>query len=187
MNVFDFDGTIYDGDCGTDFHIYCMKKKPLLNRYFPFLVAGFLGYIFRIDKVRMKQHFFRFLRATDAEEMAERFWDDNIGKIADWYGDVRKEDDLIITASPEFLVRVACRRLGISNLIGTVMDPHSGRIEGKNCRDAEKIRRFREAYGDAQIDDFYSDSDLDLPLAKLSKRAFKVTGGKVVEWFFERD
>lgn len=27
FNVYDFDHTIYDGDCTVDFYLFCMKKK----------------------------------------------------------------------------------------------------------------------------------------------------------------
>ena len=57
----------------------------------------------------------------------------------------RIKDDLIVTASPEFLVGEAGRRLGV-RVIGTRMDVRTGRIEGENCHDEEKVRRFRAAF-----------------------------------------
>ena len=32
MNVFDFDKTIYDGDCTVDFYMYCLKKYPVIYK-----------------------------------------------------------------------------------------------------------------------------------------------------------
>ena len=49
-----------------------------------------------------------------------------------------------------------------------------------NCHGEEKVRRFREVYGDAQIDEFYSDSLHDTPLAKEAKRAFLVKKDEIL-------
>lgn len=35
MNVYDFDGTIYDGDSSVDFFLYALKRMPSLIRYAP--------------------------------------------------------------------------------------------------------------------------------------------------------
>ena len=37
MNVYDFDGTIYDGDSTFDFYKYCMKKHPAYTDHPPCL------------------------------------------------------------------------------------------------------------------------------------------------------
>ncbi|OPZ69246.1 MAG: hypothetical protein BWY81_00516 [Firmicutes bacterium ADurb.Bin467] len=62
------------------------------------------------------------------------------------------------------------------------MDRKTGRFLGPNCHGAEKVRRFREEFPDAQIDDFYSDSYSDQPLASVSRRAFLVRGDKILPW-----
>ena len=67
-------------------------------------------------------------------------------------------------------------------MIASQVDPKTGLYTGINCRDEEKVRRFRERYGDAEIDDFYSDSQHDIPLAKLAKRAFLVENGDITDW-----
>lgn len=62
------------------------------------------------------------------------------------------------------------------------MDINTGKIDGKNCRGKEKVVRFQEKYKLEEIDNFYSDSDADLPLATIAKRAYKVKGMQVQEW-----
>ena len=71
-------------------------------------------------------------------------------------------------------------------VIGTRMDIRSGRIEGENCHDTEKVRRFRALYPDAEIDVFYSDSLSDSPLAELAGKAFLVKKGNLSDWRTER-
>ena len=35
IDVYDFDGTIYDGDSTVDFWLYCLRRKPSLLRFLP--------------------------------------------------------------------------------------------------------------------------------------------------------
>ena len=52
MNVYDFDGTIYDGDSTVDFYVFALKKKPSLISYGPKQAWGFLLYLLKkINKV----------------------------------------------------------------------------------------------------------------------------------------
>jgi phosphoserine phosphatase len=66
------------------------------------------------------------------------------------------------------------------------MDPFSGHILGNNCHDKEKVRRFRLEYPDYAIDEFYSDSLSDTPLASIAARAFLVKGNILLPWPSER-
>ena len=60
--------------------------------------------------------------------------------------------------------------------MGSPVDRHTGRFSGLNCHGEEKVRRFREVFPEVQIDEFYSDSHSDAPLAALAKRAWLVRG-----------
>ena len=189
MNVYDFDGTLYKGDSSRDFFVYALKKHPSLIRFVPRIGWGFLRYWLRIiSKTQAKEHFFSFLTAVDGEALAEQFWTDHTQWIRPWYPAQHRDDDVVISASPEFLLQPICRRLGITHLMASRVDPHTGKFEGGNCRDTEKVRRFHEQYGDAVIDSFYSDSTADLPLAKLAKQAFFVhRNGKPGPWEWKHD
>ena len=183
MNVYDFDGTLYDGDSTMDLYRYCLLRRP----YILFCLPG--QFIARskykkgkMDRTMLKQNYYRFFRYVDIEKMSRRFWDSNQKKVFDWYADIHSDDDVVISASPEFHIREICSRLGISNVIASKVDPKTGKCLGPNCRDEEKVRRFREAFGDARIDSFYSDTEHDLPLAKIADKAYMVKEGKVTEW-----
>ncbi len=114
--------------------------------------------------------------------MSKRFWDDNQDKIYPWYADLHREDDLVISASPYFHIKEICSRLGIKNVIASEVDPVNGTCLGPNCRDVEKVRRFREEFGDTKVENFYSDEDHDAPMARLAEKAFMVKDGKVFDW-----
>ena len=88
----------------------------------------------------------------------------------------------MISASPEFVVIPACRAIGIERVMASQVDPKTGKYTGINCHGAEKIRRMRERYPDAVVEDFYSDSHADDPLARIAKRAFMVKKDRVFPW-----
>lgn len=182
MNVYDFDQTIYRGDCTGDFIGYCIRKYPRVLCTLPYTAWSFLIYIFGlINKTQFKERMYRFLKyvPVGAEEC---FWDEHIEKIKPWYREQQEPEDMVISASPEFLVKPACERIGIKKVIATRVDRKTGKTEGLNCHDTEKVRRLHEVDSEAKINEFYSDSFADQPLADLSECAYMVRGDKRIKW-----
>jgi HAD superfamily phosphoserine phosphatase-like hydrolase len=184
MNVYDFDDTIYNGDSTIDFYVYCLKKKPKLIIYLPKQIKGVLLYkLKKINKKRMKEYYFSFLNGIDKiEDVIEEFWEKNDKNIKEWYLKKKKEDDLVISASPEFLLWPICNRIGINDLIASKVNPKTGYFESENCKGEEKVKCYKRKYRDETIDEFYSDSYSDNPLAMISKKAFLVKGNEIKEW-----
>jgi phosphoserine phosphatase len=122
VNVYDFDHTIYGGDSSVDFFLFALGKKPYLIFLTPFQAVGILLYLLGfISKEKMKERFFVFLRFISAREMAVRFWEKNRRKIRRWYLRQKRDDDVIISASPEFLLEPAvCGFLGVSLIASRV-------------------------------------------------------------------
>ena len=184
MNVFDFDGTLYHGDSTVDFCRFCLKKNPALVKYFPTIFSAFAQYtVKRLNKTQMKERFYRFLKDVDAEPMVEEFWQTHKKNIYPWYSARHQEDDIVISASPEFLLEPICRELGIHTLMASRVDPATGRYTGSNCHGEEKVRRLEQQTGVTQIDQFYSDSLHDLPLARIAHEAYLVNRrGQLKKW-----
>ena len=137
----------------------------------------------RTAKEAFKEAFFSFLQGVpDADAWAEDFWRTHERRFRPWYLAQKQPDDLVVSASPEFLLAPACRRLGIRPPIASRVDARTGRYTGLNCKGAEKGSRFREQYPDAEIGQFYSDSRSDAPLAHLARRAFLVRGDSYTSW-----
>ena len=183
MNVYDFDGTIYDGDSSVDFWLFCIREKPsVLLKRIPRLAGGALRYGLRlIPKEAWKERFFSFLNDIPADEaLVSRFWKQRSCRIKAWYLKQKRGSDVIISASPAFLLGPVCRKLGVS-LIASEVDPATGLFSGLNCSGKEKVRRFREEYPDGVIDEFYTDSKKDMPLAAIAGRAFMVRGDTISE------
>ncbi len=184
MNVYDFDKTIYDGDSTADFILWCIRKKPDLALSLLPGAFAFGGYLLKLcQKTYFKEKFYRFLsRIPDMEIWVEEFWDEHLDRIKDWYFIRQEKDDIIISASPEFLLIPACRRLRIQHLMASRVDKNTGMYLGLNCHGEEKVRRFRKVFPDGVIEEFYSDSLSDAPLANLAKRAYLVKGDDLFPW-----
>lgn len=184
MNAYDFDGTIYDGDSTLDFYLFCLKRHPALLRYLPVQGYAIIQYALQYcNKTQMKERFYSFLDGlTQVEEEVKVFWQSHKRKIAEWYLENQKDDDVVISASPEFLLREICIELGIRHLIASRVDCASGKYYGENCYGTEKEKRFRVEFGNAVIDEFYTDSKSDLPMARIASRAYFKVKGKFIAW-----
>lgn len=181
MNIYDFDNTIYDGDSSKDFFKFCLKKnKIILLDIIPICFMLFLYLIKVIEKEKFKSSFFRFLKRIDGNRYVIDFWKDNDCKIKDFYIKQHKKKDIIISASPYFLLEPMAKKYGFK-LIATDMDIKTGIINGNNCYGEEKVRRLKEI-GVTKCDEFYSDSLSDAPCSKLAKQSFIVKGDKLIPW-----
>lgn len=184
MNVYDFDKTVINADSTVLFLEYCAARYPRLFKMKPGRkLSAALAYLSgRETPERMKEELFSFLPyIADIGALVSDFWDRNECRVEPWYREVSRSDDLIISASPAFIVRGLADRLG-GSLIATEMSETSGRISGVNCRGEEKLRRFRLEYPGCGIDRFYSDSLSDAPLASEAKEAFLIRKHEPVPW-----
>ena len=182
INVYDFDGTIYDGDSTVDFVKYSFKKRKKTLIVLPrFLISCFLYLIKVHDKDTLKSNLFRIvLYIDDLDRFVDEFWDIHEKKIKNFYLKQKKKSDLIVSASPTFLLNNISKREKFK-LIATEVDLKTGKIIGKNCHGEEKVKRIKKE-GIKSINSFYSDSQSDLPLAKLARKAFLVKKNKVYKW-----
>ena len=57
-----------------------------------------------------------------------------------------------------------------------------GIYSGLNCHGEEKVRRYREVFDDTKIENFYSDSYSDTPLARIAENAYLVKGDNLLPW-----
>ena len=64
------------------------------------------------------------------------------------------------------------------------MNKRTGEIIGKNCYGNIKSELFKEKFATVKIENFYSDSKSDLPIALLAKQAYFVKKNKIRVWDF---
>ena len=106
MNVYDFDKTIYDGDSTQDFIIYAFLRDFSLLRYIPKQAYAFIAWKLGMKtKTQFKESLFSmFLGIDDIDRWVNDFWAKKKIKLKLFYFKQKREDDLIISASPEFLL-----------------------------------------------------------------------------------
>ncbi|MCQ2462361.1 MAG: haloacid dehalogenase-like hydrolase [Clostridia bacterium] len=190
MNVYDFDETLYAGESCVDFALFFIKKDPSVLRHLPDVFITFAKYkrqkitfdYFINNYGKMFKDYFA-THDVDLKKIMPEFWTEKRlkNKLRPFYKSLHREDDVVISASPVFLICPACERLGIKHIIGTGFDTETGEI-GKPCFRESKIDRFYEYCGEgAVIDDFYTDSMNDQFLMTLAKRVFLVKGEKITQ------
>lgn len=134
-------------------------------------------------KVKMKEKYFMFLRdIPNIEEWVNDYWKIHKSKLKGWYMQKDHQIDIIISASPEFLLTSICKEIGVKKLIASKVDAKTGKFDGENCYGEEKVVRLNEYMSDYEMAEFYSDSLSDTPLARLAKKSYIVIGDRLVDW-----
>lgn len=183
INAYDFDETIYNGDSSVDFYFYSLKhNKKVLLAIFNQLYGVILYVLKIIDKTKMKEHIFSFLKyLKDVDKLVEDFWQEKEKNIKKWYLEQKKDTDVIISASPEFLLKPLEKKLNVK-VIATKVDKKTGKFLSKNCHDYEKITRYEEQY-DKKIKEFYSDSiKADKAMLEYAKEGYVVKGNTITKY-----
>lgn len=184
MNVYDFDKTIYDGDSTINFYLFCLKRYPIIVTCLPRQIYAAIKYkLKKISKTEFKEQFYSFLSfIKNIDEEVVIFWNVHEVKIKEWYLEKQEEDDVIISASPHFLLQEICKRKHIKYLISSQVNGKNGIYDGINCYGDEKVNRFYNSFPNGEINYFYSDSYSDQPLANIAKESFIVNGNSIMPW-----
>ncbi|MCR5457458.1 MAG: haloacid dehalogenase-like hydrolase [Clostridiales bacterium] len=185
MNVYDFDGTIFPSNCSVGFCIWCMNRHPKMwFKFFPKAAIFVLKYkMGKISESQMLRKFFGYLKyVDDFDFQIERYWDKNEKKIASWYLAQKSPDDLVISASPTCLIEPIAKRLGV-RYMASDFDREYG-VFVNNMMYAKEKAKYIIDHGFPVIDNFYSDSLSDTPIALCAEKAFlvKKKASKVVDW-----
>ncbi len=185
MNVYDFDNTIYSGESVFDFYIFCVKRHPALIRYIFTILFAWARYklllLSREQLMELAEKYSAkfFEEVKNIELLVKKFWDSNQKKIKKFYLETQRDDDVVVSASVNFLLEEICRRIGIRHCICTGVDISTGHVY-RLCFRQNKPGFFREIFPDAEIENFFSDSMNDVPMMKMAKHAFLVKGEKVL-------
>ena len=183
INIYDFDDTIFAGDSTARFCRFVLMRKPGLFLKLPAVAWAFARYAMKLStKTEAKQTIYRsLLPGLDLDAALDQFWQENMPRVKGWYLNQKQPTDIVISASPKFLLEIPCKALGIAQLIASPVDPHTGKTLGENCHGEEKVLRYRNECPKGDFA-FYSDSLSDLPMARLAKKAYWVRGDSVTEW-----
>lgn len=171
-DIYDFDKTIVPFDSGSLFVGYCLLHYPWIIICLPVILAAAILKLFHlISFTQFKKTCFMFVPLVPVKKAARGFWNRHEKEVHKWFYE-RKRHCVVISASPDFLLEDIAERLGFDALICTRHSSKTGMIIGENCRDAEKVRRFKEEFPNFKVIDVYSDS------LRHDKPIFSLAGGQ---------
>ena len=109
MNVYDFDNTILRGDSTARFFAWCLLRAPRMWLDVPGQIWNAALFLLKKrEKQAFKERMLSFLTRVDVDRQLERFWEKNLSRVKPFYRERHRSDDVVISASPEFLIRPAC-------------------------------------------------------------------------------
>lgn len=182
--LYDFDKTICPGDAGSAFWLFCLVRRPWIIVFLPIQMIGgacYLAGVFKRAQRLCSIH--SFVRFIDTEKMLDKFWDRRQKSIYQFFIE-RKRDlpTVICTASPDFIIKPICDRLGVEKLVATKVSIRTGTIKSDVCKRFEKVQRLKEELPGCEFAEVYSDSlKNDIHILRLGKRAFHTVSGRVSE------
>ena len=184
MKAFDFDNTLYRGESSLDFSLYMIRTNKKILLYLPVILTNTVKYkLCLVDREGLGDAINKYMKILirskrEILHLVEEFWKTHADQLdADMLKRVGP-DDLIITAGPGFLLDEIRHRLGTQNIISSEVDLDKREITHFNFKE-NKVRRFRELYGDARIRSFYTDSYNDQAVMDISDMVFLVKKGKI--------
>lgn len=184
MNVYDFDNTIYDGESVFDFYLFSVRRQPSLIRYLFVVLGTLIRYKLccinaeEFEQIAKKHAKSYLLRVRDMDGLIREFWDQNEHKIKPFYKTVMRDDDVIISASVDVLLKELFSRIGVKHYITSKVDKTSGEVL-EICYRKNKVSLFQREFPDAQIDNFYTDSKNDAAMMQLAKKTYLVKGEEI--------
>lgn len=185
MNIYDFDDTIFEGDSSVKFIKYSFIRHPLLLIWcFLKALKECIKYLFKKSNFGLiKSELFSFVKHIDnLDEYMNEYVLKHEKYIKNFYLEQQKDDDVVISASFDFIVRPFCESLGINHIIATEYDTKKGCIIGENCKGKEKIVRFKKIFKNPKVNEAYSDSLSDIPMFEIAKKGYIVKGNKLIEY-----
>lgn len=186
LTVYDFDGTIYDGDSTFDFIKFLMKKDKSIILHIPKMAIYLIKYKIKlINKETMKECFFEiFNKFENIDDLVNEFWTANQNKLKSFFTEKKiHKNDIIASASPEFLLEPIVKKFKVKYLFGSPVDKNTGKYNGINCHGVEKVRLINNEYKNCIIEEMYSDdANADGPLLEIANKAYIVKKNKIISY-----
>ena len=182
VKVFDFDNTIYKGESSVDFSFYMIRHNRKILRYVPTILFSLAGYKLCLLSRQQLESIINDFIAGVLEDTAflsafvKSFWEKHACKLNENILRLIAPEDVIISASPVFLIRGIGEKLNTEKIIGTDVDFERKKIIWFNFGD-NKVKRYRELYGNCGIDAFYTDSYNDKDMMDISGEVYIMKRG----------
>ena len=195
LAIFDIDYTITKKETLMELFKYVIKKDKKNIRFLPRAIYCGSMYAIKVyDERKVKEKFLKFIHGIKEQDLAElvkKFYDEKLKTILyeDAINMMRKLKDegydiYLISASPEFYINEFYNIKEVDKIIGTKFRFSDGiftrKIEGNNCKGAEKVRRLKEFLKSEKIEVnfkesyMFSDSLSDKPLLDLVGKPYLI-------------
>lgn len=189
IDIYDFDKTVVPFDSGSRFWLFCLVHNPWIVICLPYQALRAIPCLLGIKSLAFaKTGLFSFIRLINLEKNVKAFWDKNEKAVFDWFKpENRKREAVVISASPDFLLKEICGRLAVEKLICTKHNEKTGAVIGENCKGAEKVTRYRKEIKNCKAVSVYSDSlKSDKPLFSLGENCYHIQkNGEQIPFEFE--
>ena len=186
VNVYDFDNTIYDGETLIDYIKYYIRHDPKIWKFLPkltFIAFKDMLHLFTVEEaVKAYASFLEgyYVTLENPAENIVDFWNKNEKKIKPWYAEVKRDDDIIVSGTLEFILEEASKRVGFNRYVGSVIDSETGKFR-KLCFLENKVTLFKEHFPETEIENFYTDSMNDKAMMDISEHVFIVKKDKITQ------
>jgi len=192
--IYDFDGTVYNGDSLVDFWIFMVINKPILIQYLPYQVLAFILWRLRVlETGKFKESFLVFLPKKDLQKHVSAFWKRKSLKIFSFIKDEIRRDRnrdyflLCISASFDFLLEDIVKKTGFDHLISTEVGLNEAKkLKTANCKGVEKLKRLAKWVRNnnliIDVKKVVSNSMVDMPLFKIAIKKYRVINGELEEF-----
>ena len=179
MYCYDFDKTIYKKDSSISFFVFCLKRQPGLIWHF---IKSFFCLVFNkcgmMSTKKFKSVYFSFLKKIkDVDQKVYEFWEKEIKNINKWYLEQKRDNDVICSASPEFILIPLFNKINPnSTIIATKINLETGEVIGENLKGKEKVKALKEHFKEENLkfEGVYTDSMSDFPILDLTENKFIV-------------
>ncbi len=180
MNGYDFDKTIYHKDSSVEFYLFLVKKYKKFSHLLTFSVYYVLYKLKFHTKIEAKEKMFSILSSIENIDLeVEEFWSKR--SLEKWYLENQKNNDVVISASPYFLLKPFCSKNNIQTLIASSVDKKTGKFNGENCYGIVKCKKYKEIFPKQKMHNFYSDSKTDMVLLDVSDNFYLVKKNKITK------
>jgi HAD superfamily phosphoserine phosphatase-like hydrolase len=191
--VFDLNGTFYNKSSKDEFYKFLLKKRPKrFTYYFEMMYYKFLQNINLMRQTEFKENFFNYLDdlpPAKVKEFATEFWAQEYPKA--FNQEIKQQLDKL----KEEGVKIYCLTGGLENYVNPLFenhysidgfagtqvkyDGHTYKVQGKACKDEEKLKRLDKFLEGKPytIVEAYSDSKENI--LDEAEKAFLVEDGKI--------
>ena len=193
--VFDFDGTLYEGDTTIDFAFFIYKKIPIRFPIFFIQLLALPLYLLKIINTKQyKNIYILYLKNINPEKLnvlIKEFWNTKYPKhfkheIIKHYL-LNKQNgitNICISASPDILIKpLLIDTLKFDYVIATTVIYNKNKyiIKGENCRGAEKINRLNNLFENEPyyIENAFSDNKDDKKLLKIALKGYFIHNNQI--------